>query len=268
MIKHPASKLSESVAPLVAAEVARDLGTAVIGRRVIVLDETASTQDAARREAAKSARSGTVVFAESQTKGRGRFHRKWQSAPGEDLTFSVVFRAPHDTFNPSLVTVTASVAVCETVVETLNLPARIKWPNDVMLADAKLAGILVETFHPRRHPGAFLLGIGLNVNSKPPLKTATSLKAVSGREVDRPRLAREILRALDAWFEEVRLGHTALVGNHWRRFSSTLGTRVTVVRGRHRFTGRAVDLSDDFGLTLQLDDGMTATFRGEQVTVE
>jgi BirA family biotin operon repressor/biotin-[acetyl-CoA-carboxylase] ligase len=264
----PSTPRPESLQPLVAADISRDLGTSMFGRKVIVLDETTSTQDAAKREAAKSPRSGTVIFAESQTKGRGRFHRAWQSAPGEDLTFSVVMRAPREEFNPSLVTVAASVAVCETIVETLNLPARIKWPNDVMLADAKVAGLLVESFAPRRQPPAFLLGIGINVNSTPPMKTATSLKTVSGRAIDRLALARDVLRALDGWFEEVRLGHAALVGNHWRRFSSTLGTRVTVLRGRHRFTGRAVDLSDDFGLTIQLDDRLLVTFRGEQVTVE
>jgi BirA family transcriptional regulator, biotin operon repressor / biotin---[acetyl-CoA-carboxylase] ligase len=267
-VKHAGSKLPESVNPLVAAEISRELRTTMFGRRVIVLDETTSTQDAARKEAAKSAGSGTVIFAESQTKGRGRFTRKWHSAPGEDLTFSVVLRAPHREFNPALITVTASVAVCETVVEKLNLPARIKWPNDVMLADAKLAGILVESFAPRQAPPAYLLGIGLNVNSAPPMKTATSLKAVAGREIDRTALARDLLRALDEWFEEARRGHAALIGNHWRRFSSTLGTRITVVRGRQRFTGRAVDLSDDFGLTIQPDRGAPATFRGEQVTLE
>ncbi len=257
-----------SAGGLVATEISRGLGTGVFGRKVVVVEETVSTQELARREASKSARSGTVIFAESQTKGRGRFHRRWHSSPGEDLTFSVVLRAPHETFRPSLITVTASVAVCETVVEKLNLPARIKWPNDVMLADAKLAGILVEAFAPRSQPPAFILGIGLNVNSKPPMKGSTSLKEVSGREFDRTALAREILRSLDGWFEEAQRAHAALVANHWRRFSSTLGTRVTVLLGRQRFTGRAVDLSDDFGLTLQFERGTTMTFRGEQVTLE
>ena len=253
---------------LVAAEISRGLGTSLFGRRVIVLDETSSTQDAARREAARSPRSGTVIFAESQTKGRGRYNRRWQSTPGEDLTFSVVLRAPEGEFNPSMITVTASVAVCETIVEKLNLPARIKWPNDIMLADGKLAGLLVEVTKPRSHPPAFLLGVGINVNSTPTLKTASSLSSVSGRRIDRAELAREVLRSLDAWFEEARRGHAALVGNHWRRFSSTLGTRVTVVQGSRRFTGRAVDLSDDFGLTLQFPGGSLITFKGEQVSVE
>ena len=106
------------------------------------------------------------------------------------------------------------------------------------------------------------------MNSKPGMKDATSLREVAGREIDRTWLARELLRALDEWFEEARLGHTTLVGNHWRRFSSTLGTRVTVIQGRQRFTGRAVDLSDDFGLTLQSERGATMTFKGEQVTLE
>ena len=253
--------------PLAAEEIRDGLATDLFGRRVIVLDETTSTQDVAREEAARSSRSGTVVFAEKQTRGRGRLHRDWQSAPGKDLTFSVVLRAPHHELNPTMLTVTTSVAVCETIVEALNLPARIRWPNDIILAERKIAGILVERTQPRRHPPAFLLGVGVNVNSRPRLKTATSLAEVTGREIDRAWLARELLRSLDGWFEEARRGHTELVGNHWRRFSSTLGTRVTIVRGGHRFTGRAVDISHSLGLTLELDDGLTMTFRGEQVTL-
>jgi BirA family biotin operon repressor/biotin-[acetyl-CoA-carboxylase] ligase len=254
--------------PLVAEEVRAGLGTTLIGRRVITLDETVSTQDVARREAAGSSRAGTVVFAEKQSRGRGRFHREWQSEHRKDLTFSVVLRAPHRDSNPSLLTVTASVAVCETLVEALNLPARIRWPNDILLAGRKVAGILVERTAPAHQPPAFLLGVGVNVNSRPVLESATSLSAVRGRDVDRQELARALLRSLDAWFEEVRQGHTQLVANHWRRFSATLGTRITVRSGRHRFTGRVVDLSDAFGLTLQLDDGLTQDFRGEHVTVE
>ncbi|HUV38851.1 MAG TPA: biotin--[acetyl-CoA-carboxylase] ligase [Planctomycetota bacterium] len=254
--------------PLVAEEIRHELGTHVFGRRVVVLDETTSTQDVAREEAARGGRSGMVVFAERQTRGRGRFGREWTSAVGKDLTFSTVLRADDHEFDPTMLTVTASVAVCETLVETLNLPARIKWPNDIILADRKVGGILVERTHRRGQPSAFVLGIGLNVNSKPTLEAATSLAEVSGDPVDRLRLARELLRSLDAWFEEVRRGHTELVGNHWRRYSSTLGTRVTVVRGAQRFTGRAVDISHRLGLTLELDDGLTMTFRGEHVTLQ
>jgi BirA family biotin operon repressor/biotin-[acetyl-CoA-carboxylase] ligase len=254
--------------PLVAEEIRHELGTQDLGRRIIVLDETTSTQDAAKREAARTSRSGTVIFAERQTRGRGRFHREWTSSPGDDLTFSAVLRAPQHELNPSLVTVTASVAVCETIVEVLNLPARIKWPNDIILADGKVAGILCERTQPRKQPPAYVLGVGINVNGSPPLDTATSLGEVLGDRVDRLHLARELLRSLDAWFEEVRRGHTDLIGNHWRRLSSTLGTRVTLVRGKHKYTGRVVDIDHDLGLTLQLDDGLTTTFRGEQVTMQ
>ena len=160
--------------PLVAEEVRAGLGTTLIGRRVITLDETVSTQDVARREAAGSSRAGTVVFAEKQSRGRGRFHREWQSEHRKDLTFSVVLRAPHRDSNPSLLTVTASVAVCETLVEALNLPARIRWPNDILLAGRKVAGILVERTAPAHQPPAFLLGVGVNVNSRPVLESATS----------------------------------------------------------------------------------------------
>jgi len=257
--RHPAA--------FVADEIRKDLKTKVIGRRVVVLAEAASTQDEAKAQAATSPRSGTVIFADAQTRGRGRFRRVWQSEPGKDLTFSVVLRAPHHEVNPSLVTVTASVAVCEAVVQSAKIPAEIKWPNDVLVGGKKLAGILVERTSPRFQPPAFILGIGLNVNSKPPLATATSLSAEAGREFDRVTLARELLRELDYWFEEAMLGNVGLIAEHWRLRSATLGMRITLIRAGRRISGRVLDISPAAGLTLQLDNGKTETFKGEQVTV-
>ena len=265
---HPGKRWSLGIGgPLLPEEIRAELGTTLIGKRVIVLGETPSTQDVAKREAAGGARSGTVIVAEGQTRGRGRFQRTWTSSPGEDLTFSLVLRSPHHEFNPSLLTVGSAVAVCEAVVEGLNLPARIKWPNDVLLAEGKFAGILVERAQPRDRPPAFVLGIGINVNSQPTVEDATSLAIVSGRPVDRVLLLKDVLRALDYWFEEARLGSVELLGDHWRRYSSTLGTRVTVVRNRKSYAGYVLDICPVRGLSLQLDDGKTMTFRGEQVTL-
>jgi BirA family transcriptional regulator, biotin operon repressor / biotin---[acetyl-CoA-carboxylase] ligase len=254
-------------AAFTADEIRKDLKTKVIGRRVVVLAEAASTQDEAKAEAATSSRSGTVIFAEAQTRGRGRFQRVWQSEPGKDLTFSVVLRAPHAEVSPSLLTVTASVAVCETVVQTASLPAEIKWPNDVLIRGRKVAGILVERTQPKFQPTAFILGIGLNVNSTPALATASSLSAEAGEEFDRVTLAKELLRELDYWFEEARLGNVELIAERWRKRSATMGRRITLIRAGKRISGRVIDISPAAGLTLELDSGKTETFKGEHVTV-
>ncbi len=116
-----------------------------IGSEILVFDETASTNDVVEHLAKSGAREGLVVFAESQTRGRGRHGRAWASPRGKGLWFSVLLRPALPPAAASRITVAASVAVARAIRETCRVDARIKWPNDVIVNDKKLAGILVET---------------------------------------------------------------------------------------------------------------------------
>ena len=240
----------------------------LVCRSVQVVESVSSTQDVARKEAGRTDVGGVVVFAEHQTKGRGRFGREWTSPAGKNLLFSVMLRLPHAQPSSSLVTVTASVAVCECLFAGMNLPAQIRWPNDILLADRKVAGILVERTSPRGRPAAYLVGIGMNVNEAPTgLANATSIRELAGLPVDRTELALEMLRRLEGWYQRLDEGDEEEIAEHWRRHSSTLGRRITLSSKGKTFTGRVLHISPSEGLTIQMDDSLPMTFRPEQTTL-
>jgi BirA family biotin operon repressor/biotin-[acetyl-CoA-carboxylase] ligase len=257
---------------LIAHEIQRDLRTKIIGRQARVLERVTSTNDAAWQEALAGAPEGTVIFAEEQTAGRGRMGRPWFSPPRSGLLFSVVLRPELDVRQSNLLTVVSAVAVAEALQEHPGLHARIRWPNDITVRDRKVAGILVEG-RSLATGSAFVLGIGVNVRVRPRefppeiRETATSLAAETGTPPERNDLARGLLASLDRWYGNLRLGEYGHIARRWRRLSSTLGERVTLLESGREFRGRVLDLSLEDGLIVRLDEGVTRIFPPSTVTL-
>lgn len=136
----------------------------VIGREVLVFEETDSTNDLAAQAGENGLAEGLVIFAESQRAGRGTSGRRWLSPPYRNLLFSVLLRPPGSVpvARWGELTFCAALAVAETAGAATGVEARIKWPNDVQLGGRKVAGILLEAHH-RTPPGFVVVGIGLNV---------------------------------------------------------------------------------------------------------
>jgi len=262
---------------LVAQEVQWDLGTEAIGRRVIVEPEVASTNDVAWRQIASAGwlgdapeqLNGLVIIAERQTAGRGRLGRSWESPPG-GLWMSVVLHAPHVRRYRPLLTIAAAVAVAQAIRDVAVIDAAIRWPNDVMIDNRKVAGVLVEA--RSGHRDIYVLGIGVNVNVASDdlpadVRTeATSLRVQLGREVSCAQFARALLRQLDRWDERVQRGDHAALNTCWREMASTLGQRIEVQSGGKSFEGIAVELDLFEGISLRFDRGGVRTFRSEEVT--
>jgi BirA family biotin operon repressor/biotin-[acetyl-CoA-carboxylase] ligase len=168
-------------------------------------DVVDSTQDEARAAAGFGAPSRSIFVADYQRAGRGRQGRAWLAGPGDALMLSMVFSERATEPIPWRWTSLASVALAESVQELLPmLEPAIKWPNDVLLDDRKVAGILAETTSDGQQLVA-VVGVGVNVNS--PLASleavgahATSLRIASGQPVDRGRLLLTFLRRIDVWY--------------------------------------------------------------------
>jgi BirA family biotin operon repressor/biotin-[acetyl-CoA-carboxylase] ligase len=168
-------------------------------------DVVDSTQDEARAAVRRGAPSRSIFVADYQRAGRGRQGRAWLAGPGDALMLSMVFSERATEPIPWRWTSLASVALAESVQELLPmLEPAIKWPNDVLLDDRKVAGILAETTSDGQQLVA-VVGVGVNVNS--PLASleavgahATSLRIASGQPVDRGRLLRTFLRRIDVWY--------------------------------------------------------------------
>jgi BirA family biotin operon repressor/biotin-[acetyl-CoA-carboxylase] ligase len=232
------------------------LRTRVIGRRIVCVDVCASTNDLAWKEAMEGAPEGTVVFAEEQTAGRGRFGRSWVAPRGKALLCSILLRPEIDLERVPLVTAVGALAAADVA----GKEARIRFPNDVMLGGRKLAGILVEARFVGSRPDLFVLGIGLNVNAHPPGVGAASL----GPGVPREAAARALLEAVEDWYG--RLGGSLRdFRKAWRERSFILGRRVRVKEAGRAVEGTVEDVDPIDGVILRLDTGHLRSFRGEHV---
>ena len=180
------------------------LRTKVIGRDVLVFRETSSTNDRARQAGVAGATEGLVVFAESQTSGRGTYGRKWLSAPGSGLCFSILLRSriPPNRW-PRLVQM-AVVACGDAVENWVMQPVRIKPPNDLILGGGKLAGFLLETSDSWDFQ---VLGVGINVRSAPEIAgyPTSAIEQYSRGHVSRSALAVDLLTRFEDWYLRARL---------------------------------------------------------------
>jgi len=192
-VKEPESLLPEMILA--------GLRTQTIGRDVLVFRETSSTNDRARQAGIAGADEGLVIFAESQTGGRGTRGRKWVSTAGVGLWFSILLRTRVPVAQwPRLVKM-AAVACAEAIEKWVEQTVRIKPPNDLMLGGGKLAGFLLETSNTWDFQ---VLGIGLNVRSAPVIDgymTAAVEQFARGR-VSRAALAAELLNRFEMWYLE------------------------------------------------------------------
>ena len=186
------------------------LGSTLIGREIVVLEQAASTNDTVLELAREGATEGLVVFAEHQTAGRGQRGNTWQSPPFKGLCFSILLQPEIPLQDAVRLTTWAAHAVASTVATAFDLESRVKPPNDVYVNGRKIAGVLVEM---RAQPGAphwAIAGIGLNVNEAEPDfppelgDKATSLAILTGRQQDRGSIAVALLRNLDRSYGQVR----------------------------------------------------------------
>ncbi|MFN8542809.1 MAG: biotin--[acetyl-CoA-carboxylase] ligase [Candidatus Binatia bacterium] len=242
-------------------------------RSIEWLAEVDSTQRVARERARGGAPEGTTVIAEAQTAGRGRLGRTWVSPPGVAFLGSVVLRPPLAPAAVPQVALVAGMAVAAAVRETTGLAATIKWPNDVLVGERKVAGILTEMEAEVDRVHFVICGIGVNVNTPadafPPELTdrATSLAAALGRPVDRAAFVGRLLAALEARYERfVAIGFGAM-RSEWEAYSCLTGRRVTVIAPDGEISGTARGVADDGALRLERDDGGEARIVAGEVTL-
>lgn len=214
-----------------------------------------STQDKAREFAGKGI-DKAVIAAEIQTRGRGRFGRKWHSSKG-GLWMTILLKPDNITYLQYL-TFAASVAVVKTIKESASLNVNIKWPNDVHYKEKKLCGILTESIFGKNNYVA--IGIGLNVNQNSfddGIKDiATSLKIVRKRNFDIKKLIQTIadkfFHFYDKYYDNGR--HERIL-SVWKKYCDTLGSDVKVISKSGVISGRAIGVDKDCSLLLMIKDG-------------
>jgi len=240
------------------------LQTLAPGWRIECHDEVTSTNDLAREAGLRGEAGPLAIFAEAQTAGRGQRSQRWITPKGQDLMFSLLLRPEVKLEHWPRLTTMAALALCKAIEATLPLMPKIKWPNDIFLAERKVSGLLAETFTSAKGP-FLVLGIGLNVNAiafAPELHgIATSLLRelpATLREIDREVVAAAVLNELTKVMKLWADGFHEVI-SAVRPRSLLTGRNIRARANGQEIHGRVADLNHEGHLVLQLPDGSAQT---------
>ena len=231
--------------------------------------QTGSTNDDAAQLGAEGVAEGLVVVAEKQTAGRGRHARQWVDEPHRSLLFSLLVRPPEGFRQTPLLVHIAGLAATEAIEAHCGCSASVKWPNDVMVNERKVGGILTEV-----HPGGVaVIGIGLNIrrfsNGWPEGLSgrAAAVEEFSGGPVVREIVLAAILNRLDELYELLRAGRVREVMRQRRLREVLLGRDVTARAGAQDVVGTVLDIDDEGRLLVKTSAGLCALAGGETALV-
>lgn len=250
-------------------KIKENLRTRRIGQEVIVYDSTSSTNDIAAEYAKNKNNNGLAVFTEEQTAGRGRSGNKWLTDHGDSILCSVLLTESECT--AELLALVCAVATAEAIGKLGRNQPKIKWPNDVLIAGKKIAGILLETTSNNGQT-TYVLGIGINCHQQKGSlpdeikSTATSIDIETNAASDRVSLAKRLLTSLDHWLDLAERKPKKVI-KQWRKSSILYGHRVTLIYNGKNFTGNCIGIDPEKGLILQLDIGGVRFFDAAHTSI-
>ncbi|MDY6851201.1 MAG: biotin--[acetyl-CoA-carboxylase] ligase [Thermodesulfobacteriota bacterium] len=254
----PPDKTAGEGTSLSESDLGRLLQTRILGRGLIEIHTRInSTNQRARELGLTNAPEGTLVLAETQTAGRGRLGRNWHSPPGLNLYFSLILRPNLPPDRTTLLTLAAGVGAAEAVSRVTGRKPSIKWPNDLLMGQRKVAGILSEMETRGANLPFVILGLGLNVNLKPAdlpaelLDLAGSLFMATGRDWDRTALLAAMLKEIENQYEALKAGRAGDVLEQYRQACQTIGSQVRIAQGESVIQGTAVAVNESGELVIR-----------------
>lgn len=244
----------------------------VIGKEILFYETVGSTNTIAFGLAEKASE-GTVVLADSQDKGRGKLGRTWISPPGVNIYMSIILKPRMKTKDVSLITIMSTVACASALRKVTGIKVTIKWPNDLMINNKKVGGILTELKAQRQHIISAIVGIGINVNidvhdfPDDVKNIAISLKNEAGLSFSRELIIAEILNEMDRWYKELTMLKKETILETWKNLSSTLGMKVIITSAHETLTGTAESIDIEGMLILRLPSGKSKRISSGDLTI-
>ncbi|OQX92919.1 MAG: biotin--[acetyl-CoA-carboxylase] ligase [candidate division Zixibacteria bacterium 4484_95] len=262
-------KLVHSPDVVLPLEVAAGLSCRFFACRIFSYETIGSTNKTAHYFAKTGLPEGTLIIANTQSKGRGRLGRKWHSPAGKGLYFSLILRPKLPPDKTPGLSLTAGLAIIRAIYTTLNLKTQMKWPNDILYNRRKLAGILIELAAELDRVEYVVVGIGINVNHikkdfpRPLHRTATSLKIITKKEVSRISLLQNILVQFEKLYGNFCRHGFKYIASELNQHSAVLGKRVTLSLGKKKITGKVIGFDDNGGLLIKNRSGLKSYTAGE-----
>ena len=255
------------------ANIKENLNCVQIGSEILFLPEIDSTNNLVKEYANNNAQEGLVIIAESQTGGRGRMGRFWHSPPETGIYLSILLKPNLNPDHLSFITLLAGVSAISTINEISHQRANLKWPNDILINDKKVCGILCEMTQEQGNSFSVVIGIGININQVPGQfsedlkKTATSLRIVNGSPINRLTVIRSLLTTLDREYSFFLAegGHSVI--KKWKLNTDLFGKKISVKRGPFIITGTAMDIDKSGRLIFHQDNGHDEIIESGEITL-
>lgn len=250
-------------------KIRENLNTDFIGKKVIVYDSVASTNDIAAEYSKNPASNGLVILAKQQTSGRGRAGNKWISSKNKSILCSIVLTEIK--INPEFLSMTIAVAVAKTIGVAGRNRAAIKWPNDIFIDTKKIAGILIESKACPAH-NAFILGIGINCHQKPEdfpqdlTDSATSLDMETDSVCDRVTVIKRLFTILEHCLETAGKSPEKIT-QQWKDLNNQLGRPIRLSMDRETFSGSCSGIDPQKGLIVTLGTGQIRFFPSRHCSI-
>ena len=253
-------------------EIVDSLRTKWAGREVVFFEETGSTNVEAKRLADQGSVHGTLVVADSQSGGKGRRGRSWHSPKGSAIAMSLILKPELESEKASMLTLIQAMAVTKALEDICGISPQIKWPNDILVNEKKVCGILTEMNLDKTKISSIIIGCGINVNQddfpEEIAEIATSLKIETGQILSRPKLIAHICEVFEEFFEEFVIAKdlSGIVDAYNERLISR-GRTVKVLDPKEEFTGEALGINALGELLVKRTDGVTVNVYAGEVSV-
>lgn len=252
----------KSLPDLISAEKIQDgLNTEFIGRKIVCMEETDSTNNTAK--ASSDMPDGTLFISEIQTGGKGRLGRAWSSPKGIGIWMSLLLKPEILPQDVAQITLIVGMAAAKSV----GCGAKIKWPNDVVIGTKKLCGILTEMSAEIERVNYIVAGIGINVNTESfdgkLGEKATSLYIETGKKYERCGIIRAFLEEFEVLYKKFLTGGIAALTEDYRQLCVTIGREVSVIYPNRTINGKAVGINDEGELIVETENGIIAVSSGE-----
>jgi BirA family biotin operon repressor/biotin-[acetyl-CoA-carboxylase] ligase len=244
-------------------EIQKGLDTDYMGHKIYYYRELESSNITAR-EKARSKKDeiseGTVIITEKQTGGKGRLGRKWFSPEGGIWLSIILYPHLSPAYIPRITLITA-VAVVKAIKELTRIQGLIKWPNDILIHEKKVCGILTEMSAELDLINWLVIGLGINANidheefPEEIKDTSISLKEILNQKISRVKLVQLFLREFEKCYNMLNRKESAIILNEWKLYSHTLGKKIKVKVGDRVVIGQATDINDKGALVIKKDNG-------------
>ena len=250
-------------------EISSILETKFLGKNLIYLDSTNSTNEILKLEAENNVPDGTVIISNMQTKGKGRMGREWNSEKNVGIYLSILLKPNIDPRKSPIITLLAGISVCEACREITELDIKLKWPNDIIYKNKKISGILTEMNSEIQSINYIIVGIGVNVNnSKFPNNIeniATSLSKESGKKIKRKILIAKILKNFENYYiEYIKDCNFLKFINKYKYLCDTINKEINVISIDKKYEATAINISENGELIIQRNNGkIEKIFSGE-----